>query len=139
MNDCISADTEDLTRLAIGTLDPGGRSRLAARALVDAAFARELKLALRLADESAALTRAWVQVAARAPAAHGAGWRRPLAGIAASLAVATAVMVAPRQSQVPNAAVPAVAMQSLPTLADGLTSGSFEAGSSDSIGNASFE
>jgi|CXWL01.1.fsa_nt_gi hypothetical protein len=138
MNDD-SADTEDLTRLALGTLDPGGRARLTQRALVDAAFARELKLALRLADESAALTRAWVQVAAQAPAAHLAGWRRPLAGVAASLAIAAAVMMVPRQSQMPSVAAPTVAMQDVSGLPDSLSAGSFEAAESDSIGNGSFE
>lgn len=137
MNHDISTDTEDLTRLGLGTLDLGGRARLTQRSLVDPAFARELKLALRLADESAAMTRAWVQVAGQA--AHVAGWRRPLAGITASLAIAAAAMLAPWQSQVPNTQAPTVAVQSARMLPDSLASGSFEVGSSDSIGNASFE
>ena len=137
MNTENSADTASLTELALGTLSMDGRRELARRALCDPALARELKFALRLADESAALTRDWVRVAAKS-AVSEPGWRRPLAGMVASLAIAAAVMLVPWHGVAPPSA-PTVAVSDMRgVLPDSLSAGSFEA-SGDNIGSGSFE
>lgn len=123
MNMAFDPTTAALTELAQGKLAPEARRELALRALHDAQLAEQLKLALRLADASAELTRDWVAVAAAASPARGEWWR-PLAGVAASLAIVAAVMSMPRMPQADSADT-AVAhlQQSLP----------------DRIGGASFE
>lgn len=90
-------DTELLSQLAQGRLAPDERRALARRALTDPALAAELKLALRLANGGAELARDWVALAQR-PAVQAAAqpWWRPLAGVAASLAILAAVMAMPR-------------------------------------------
>lgn len=93
-------DTRELGELAQGRLAPAARQALAQRALRDPALAARLKLALRLADASAELARDWVALAQR-PAVQSAGaqWWRPLAGVAASLAILAAVLALPRAPQ----------------------------------------
>lgn len=90
-------DTEMLTQLAQGRLAPEERLALARRALTDPALAAEMKLALRLQAGSAELARDWVALAQR-PSVQAAAqpWWRPLAGVAASLAILAAVMAMPR-------------------------------------------
>ncbi len=90
-------DIEMLTQLAQGRLAPEERLALARRALTDPALAAEMKLALRLASGAAELARDWVALAQR-PSVQAAAqpWWRPLAGVAASLAILAAVMAMPR-------------------------------------------
>lgn len=90
-------DIEMLTQLAQGRLAPEERLALARRALTDPALAAEMKLALRLASGGAELARDWVALAQR-PSVQAAAqpWWRPLAGVAASLAILAAVMAMPR-------------------------------------------
>lgn len=129
--------TEALTQLALGTLPMDARRELVRQALTDPKLARDLKLALRLADESASLTRDWVRVAAQSNQEIGASWRRPLAGMAASLAVAAAVMLVPWQSNTPPSMTTAAVSEEM-SLPDRIGGGSFEA-APDSIGSGSFE
>ncbi|MDX2219715.1 MAG: hypothetical protein SF172_11895 [Burkholderiales bacterium] len=126
-------NTQDaLVRLAQGTLEAAARVELARRALTDPALARELKLALRLSAASAELARDWVAVAARAPApAHS--WWRPLAGVAASLAIMAAVLALPRQPGLEPQHSPSVALQNV---SDRIGGASFEA---DSLSGGGFE
>ena len=126
------ATTGALTRLAQGTLEAPARVELARRALGDPALARELKLALRLAAASGELARDWVAVASRAPAPTHAWWR-PLAGVAARLAVVTAVLTVPRHTDMPGQPSQIVAGHVAP---DRIGSGSFEA---DSLSGGGFE
>ncbi len=134
--------TNALTQLALGTLPLEQRRALVQQGLKDPQLARELKLALRLADESADLTRDWVRVASQSSQDAAVGWRRPLAGMVASLAVAAAVMLVPWQSNTPPS-ITTVAlseqMPAMPALPDRIGNGSFEAASVDSIGSGSFE
>lgn len=126
-------NTQDaLVRLAQGSLEPAARLDLARRALTDPALALQLKLALRLSAPSAELARDWVAVAARVPAAAH-GWWRPLAGVAASLAIVAAVLALPRQPGLEPQQIPSVAMQSAP---DRIGVASFEA---DSLSGGGFE
>jgi len=129
--------TQSLTQLSLGRLPLEQRRELALRALNDPQLARELKLALRLADESANLTRDWVRVAAQSTEVH-VGWRRPLAGMVASLAVAAAVMLVPWQSNAPPLSPTVAVNDRVAALPDHIGGGSFEA-SADSIGSGSFE
>jgi len=129
--------TQSLTQLSLGRLPLEQRRELALRALNDPQLARELKLALRLADESANLTRDWVRVAAKSTEVH-ASWRRPLAGMVASVAVAAAVMLVPWQSSAPPSSPTVAVNDRIADLPDHIGGGSFEA-SADSIGSGSFE
>ncbi|MBK8068347.1 MAG: hypothetical protein IPK27_12170 [Rhodanobacteraceae bacterium] len=90
-------DIEMLTQLAQGRLAPEERLALARRALTDPALARDMKLAMRLAGGGAETARDWVALAQK-PAVQAAAqpWWRPLAGVAASLAILAAVMAMPR-------------------------------------------
>lgn len=90
-------DNELLTQLAQGRLPPDERLALVRRALTDPALAADMKLAMRLADGGAELARDWVALAQR-PSVQAAAqpWWRPLAGVAASLAILAAVMAMPR-------------------------------------------
>jgi|GEM_PF-1732266 len=127
-----------LTQLALGTLSASARLHLVQRAANDAQLALDIKFALRLRDESAALTCDWVQTASRPSAAGVSNWRRSLAGVTASVAIAAAVMLVPAQRQTADD-TSMVAFNELPTTSDViLGAGSFEA-NGDSIGQGSFE
>lgn len=90
-------DIEMLTQLAQGRLSPDERRVLARRALTEPALAAEMRLALRLQAGSAELARDWVALAQRpAVQAQAQPWWRPLAGVAASVAILAAVMAMPR-------------------------------------------
>ncbi len=118
--------TRTLTELAAGRLDVDARRDLARRALRDPQLAAELKLALRLADDSAELARDWISAAApaAAPAHH---WWRPLAGAVASLAVVAAVFGVHRMNET-RSPPEIVAVQEHSNLPDRIgTAGSFEA------------
>ena len=130
--------TEALTQLALGSLSMEQRRELVHQSLSDPKLARELKLVLRIADESANLTRDWVRVAAQSNQEVSAGWRRPLTGMVASLAIAAAVLSVPWQSSAPPSMTTAAVSEQMPSLPDRIGGGSFEA-SGDSIGNGSFE
>lgn len=123
---------EALLRLAQGTLEPSARLALAQRALTDPALAMDMKLAMRLSAASAELARDWVAVAARTPAPQAVWWR-PLAGVAASLAIVAAVLALPRQPGLDPAHSPSVALQSQ---SDRIGGASFEA---DSLSGGGFE
>ena len=130
--------TDALTQLALGTLSMAERRELARHALSDPKLAWELKLALRLSAESANLTRDWVRVAATANQEVSTGWRRPLAGMVASLAVAAAVMLVPWQANSPPSAPTVAINDSLADRPDRIGGASFEA-AADNIGSGSFE
>lgn len=138
-------DTQALSDLAQGRLAPQARRELVARALRDPALAGQLKLALRLADASAELTRDWVAVAARETATASPQWWRPLAGVATSIAILAAVLALPRAPR-PDSAPVMASSTALPdrigemSFENGseLFGGSFEAGRSEVFGG-SFE
>ncbi len=127
-----------LTQLALGTLPAPERLALVQRAAMDPQLAMDMKLAMRLRQESASLTCDWVQTAARPAAAGLQNWRRSLAGVTASVAIAAAVMLVPAQrQQVDDGSM--IAFNDLPMQSDVISGGgSFEA-NADSIGHGSFE
>ncbi len=125
MKPAFDQTTAALTELAQGTLDPAARRGLALRALRDPRLAAELKLALRLADGGAEMARDWVAVAAR-PQASAREWWRPVAGVAASLAIIAAVLSMPRMQQQDSAEAAAVAQVQM-SLPDQIGAASFEA------------
>ncbi len=116
--------TAALTELAQGTLDLAARRELALRALREPQLAAELKLALRLADGGAEMARDWVAIAAR-PQPAAREWWRPLAGVAASLAIIAAVLSMPRMPT--------------PDQGSAVTVAQFQQSLPDQIGSASFE
>lgn len=126
MNPVLDPTTAALTALAQGTLAPAERRELARRALQDPQLAAELKLALRLAEAGAELTRDWVAVAARAERTSHTQWWRPLAGVTASVAIIAGVVSMPRLPTAEQGSPQAVAQlqQSVP---DQIGSMSFEA------------
>ena len=120
-------DIEMLTQLAQGRLSPEERLALVRRASTDPALAAEMKLALRLQAGSAELARDWVALAQR-PSVQAAAqpWWRPLAGVAASLAILAAVMAMPRMPAPGDSSMQQVA-QMPATQADRIGEMSFEA------------
>lgn len=129
-------DIDKLSQLAQGRLAAEERLALAQRALADPALAADLKLALRLAEGSSELARDWVAQAqlASAQAARGEWWR-PLAGVAASLAILAAVLALPRVPQTDSDAHLATLVVPLP---DRIGEMSFEASAGELFGG-SFE
>lgn len=125
MTPILDDETQALTHLAEGRLGADARRDLVRRTLRDPQLAAHMKLALRLADGSAEITRDWIRSAAPT-VAPAYSWWRPLAGVAASLAVVAMVLSVPRMSQVQPAA-DVVAVQAPSALPDQIGSASFEA------------
>lgn len=124
--------TRTLVDLAAGRLSPDERRALVARALRDPAAAAELKLALRLADESTAVASAMVSAGER-PSVVASPWRAVFAAALSVTAVAVTLPLLKPAATVDSGA-PVVA--EMPALPDQIGGASFE---SDSFGGGGFE
>lgn len=124
--------TRTLVELATGRLSPDERRALVARALDDPAAAAELKLALRLADESTVLASAMARAGERETAA-ARPWRAVFAAALSVTAVAvTLPLLKPAATVDPGTQVVA----EMPAPPDQIGGASFE---SDSFGGGGFE
>lgn len=124
--------TKTLVELATGRLSPDERRDLVASALRDPAAAAELKLALRLADESTVVASAMVSAAERETAV-ARPWRAVFAAALSVTAVAVTLPLLKPASPVDSGA-PTVA--TAPALPDQIGGASFE---SDRFGGGGFE
>jgi hypothetical protein len=124
--------TKKLVELATGRLSVAERRALVVRALQDPAFAAELKLALRLADESSAIASAMVAAGER-PARGVYPWR---AVFAAALSLTAVALTLPwlKPAATVDSGAPSVA--EAPALPDRIGAASFE---SDALGAGGFE
>ncbi len=127
-----SESTKTLVDLAAGRLSPDERRALVLRALRDPEAAAELKLALRLADESTALASAMVSAAERETVV-ARPWRAVFAAALSVTAVAVTLPLLKPAATVDSGA-PSVA--EVPALPDRIGGTSFE---SDRFGGGGFE
>lgn len=129
-----SQNLETLLALAEGRLDPSERAALVQAVLQDPAKAREVKLALRLAEPAQSLATSWVSAANQPEKAPWfASFTRPAwgFGLAAALVLGVSSLTTPGiQHSTPQ---PGALAQN-----DRFSSGSFE-GSDDSFMTGGFE